>query len=220
MVETEKMIQKSVRNIYCVGRNYASFAEQMGNAMPEHPLIFMKPTHSLENMNGNTVSFYGNKGEVNCEAELVLHIGRPYEKGVNLNELVDKMTVGLDFTYREILNQVKDKGHPWTTAKGFPYSSTAGEFCSFSTEATQQHDFKLVINGETLQVGNVKNMIFSIQTIVDYVAENFGLGTGDLIYTGTPEGIGTLQDGDVLEVQWGEESLGSCKVALKQKENI
>ncbi|WP_446715618.1 fumarylacetoacetate hydrolase family protein [Bacillus sp. OTU530] len=215
-METEVTMRSTIRNIYCVGRNYASFADQMGNSMPEHPLIFMKPTHSLEKMDGASIEFYGDRGEVNCEAELVLHIGKPYEEGIHVDELVDKMTVGLDFTYREVLNAVKKKGQPWLPAKGFPSSSTVGRFLPFSMEMIQEQDFKLLINGETLQIGNVKNTIFSLQTVVDFIAKHFGLGPGDLIYTGTPEGIGILRDGDVLEVQWGEKSLGTSKVVLKR----
>ncbi|RAS83744.1 fumarylacetoacetate hydrolase [Priestia endophytica] len=208
-------MQQSFRNIYCVGRNYASFAEQMGNAMPEHPLIFMKPTHSVEKMNSNSLEFYGSRGEINCEAELVLHIGRTYEKGIQIEELVDKMTIGIDFTYRDVLNKVKKRGQPWLPAKGFPNSSAIGEFRSFTSDSVLQNDFKLRKNREILQVGNVKNMIFSLQTLIDFIAENFGLGAGDLIYTGTPEGIGTLQHNDSLEIMWGEETLGSCQILLK-----
>jgi fumarylpyruvate hydrolase len=214
--ETGELVKNSFRNIYCVGRNYALFADEMGNTMPESPIIFMKPTHSLEIMNGDYIQLYGNRGEVNCEAELVLHIGRSYEKGLYVNELVDKMTVGIDFTYREVLNEVKKKGQPWLAAKGFLGSSAIGEFRSFTSESILQHDFQLRKNGITLQVGNVKNMIFSLQTLIDFIAENYGLGGGDLIFTGTPGGIGKIQNNDVLEIQWGKDILGSCKIMLKQ----
>jgi fumarylpyruvate hydrolase len=208
------MIQKSFGNIYCVGRNYASFANEMGNAMPEKPIIFMKPTHSIEKMSGEYIPFYGDKGEFNCEVEIVLHIGRPYERGIYVNELIDKITLGIDFTYREVLNEVKKKGQPWLPAKGLLNTTAIGEFRSFTTEFLQQ-DFRLVQNGETLQVGNVKNMIFSLQTLVDFIAENYGLGEGDLIFTGTPEGIGKIQHNDFLVVQWGEDTLGYCKMLKK-----
>jgi 2-keto-4-pentenoate hydratase/2-oxohepta-3-ene-1,7-dioic acid hydratase in catechol pathway len=186
----------------------------MGNALSESPIIFVKPTHSLEPMNDNVISLSGKHGEVNCEAELVLHIGKEYERGIRVDELVDKFTIGIDFTYRAVLNEVKKKGQPWLAAKGFRSSCTIGDFREISSENALHHDFKLMKNGETLQVGNVKNMIYSLETLIEFVAENYGLGKGDLIYTGTPEGIGKLQHNDVLEIQSGEETLGSCQIAL------
>ncbi len=212
--ESNLVVYSNIRNIYCVGRNYASFAVEMGNKLSENPIVFVKPTHSLEPMNGNVVSLSGKHGEVNCEAELVLHIGKDYESGIQVNELVDKVTIGIDFTYRNVLNEVKQKGQPWLPAKGFRSSCTLGDFRAITGEKDLQHDFKLKKNGETLQVGNVKQMMFTLQTLIEFIAENYGLGKGDLIYTGTPEGIGKLQNNDTLEVLWGEESLGSCHIAL------
>lgn len=204
-----------IRNIYCVGRNYASFANEMGNALTEKPIIFIKPTHSLVPMNGNTLCLSGTHGEINCEAELVLHIGKQYEQGMRVEELIDQFTVGIDFTYRNTLNEVKKKGQPWLPAKGFKSSCTVGRFRDFSEEEIERSDFKMIKNGETLQIGNVKNMIFSLQTLVDFIAQNYGLGAGDLIYTGTPEGIGKLQQDDRIEIVWDEETIGSCKIELK-----
>jgi fumarylpyruvate hydrolase len=205
----------NVRNIYCVGRNYSSFAKEMGNTISESPIIFLKPTHSLEPMNGNDISLSAKQGEVNCEAEIVLHIGQDYVPGMRVEELVDQMTVGIDFTYRNILNEVKQKGQPWLPAKGFRGSCSVGEFRAVSSESDLTKDFKLIHNGETRQIGNVKQMIFALQTLIDFIADNYGLGTGDLIYTGTPEGIGTLQDQDTLEIHWDKELLGACRIRLK-----
>ncbi len=211
----ETLDNLKVRNIYCVGRNYYSFAKEMGNAISESPIIFLKPTHSLEPMNGSVIALSGKYGEVNGEAEIVLHMGKDYVPGIQVEELVDKMTIGIDFTYRNVLNEIKKKGQPWLPAKGFRSSCSIGEFREISGQSDLTKDFRLIKNGETLQIGNIKNMIFSLQTLIDYIALNFGLGTGDLIYTGTPEGIGTLQDHDHLEIQWGEEILGSCQIILK-----
>jgi len=209
------MDHRDVRNIYCVGRNYSSFAQEMGNKISETPIIFLKPTHSLEPMNGNEITLSGQYGEVNCEAEIVLHIGRDHKPGIRLVELVDQISVGIDFTYREVLNDVKKKGQPWLPAKGFRSSCTVGEFRQLNGEQDLTLDFKMMKNGETLQVGNLKNMIFPLQMLVDFIADQYGLGAGDLIYTGTPEGIGRLQSGDRLEIQWDDESLGTCSIQLK-----
>ncbi|WP_102349063.1 fumarylacetoacetate hydrolase family protein [Bacillus sp. Marseille-P3661] len=203
-----------IRNIYCVGRNYGSFAKEMGNKLTEQPIIFMKPTHSLKKVNAAKIKLDGTRGIVNGEAEIVLHIGRSFEKGIAFQDLVDKFTIGIDFTYREVLNSVKEKGQPWLPAKGFPGSSGVGEFKIFTNELLAQ-DFKLIQNGHILQVGNAQQMIFSLDNIIDFIGGNYGLRKGDLIYTGTPEGIATLQNGDTLEVQWGENSLGTCQITLK-----
>jgi fumarylpyruvate hydrolase len=209
------MDNRNVRNIYCVGRNYSSFAQEMGNKISDSPIIFQKPTHSLETMNGNEITLSGQYGEVNCEAELVLHIGRDHEPGIRVDELVDQITVGIDFTYREVLNDVKKKGQPWLPAKGFRSSCTVGDFRAYNGEQDLALEFKMIKNRKTLQVGHVKNMIFPLQTLVDFIADNYGLGAGDLIYTGTPEGIGKLQSGDLLEIKWGDEMLGTCSILLK-----
>lgn len=209
------MNNQDIRNIYAVGRNYSSFAKEMDNTLSQTPIVFLKPTHALESMTGNEITLSGQKGEVNAEAELVLHVGKNYEPGISFFDLVDQITVGIDFTYRETLNEVKKKGQPWLPAKGFISSCTVGEFRQCREEQDLSNDFHLIQNGKVLQVGNVKNMIFSLQSLVEFIAENFGLGAGDLIYTGTPEGIAKLQSGDVLEVRWGEESLGSCVILLK-----
>jgi 2-keto-4-pentenoate hydratase/2-oxohepta-3-ene-1,7-dioic acid hydratase in catechol pathway len=208
------MVQKSFGNVYCVGRNYVSFANEMGNLVTDRPIIFLKPTHSIEMMNGNDIPFNGDKGEFNCEAEIVLHIGRPYEKGIHVHELIDKITLGIDFTYREVLNEMKKEGKPWLPAKGLLGTTALGGFLLFSDKILEQ-DFKLVLNGETLQVGNVKNMIFPLQTLVNFIGENYGLGEGDLIFTGTPKGIGKINDNDSLLVQWGKQTVGACKMLKK-----
>ncbi|KIL35812.1 fumarylacetoacetate hydrolase [Cohnella kolymensis] len=209
------MENPNVRNIYCVGRNYSSFAKEMGNKVSETPIIFLKPTHSLVSMTGNVIELAGSVGEVNCEAEIVLHIGRDFQPGIQIDDLVNQFTVGLDFTYRELLNDVKKKGQPWMPAKGFRNSSLIGKFHTFKSESVKANDFKLLQNGEVLQVGNVRDMVFSLQTLVDFIGERYGLGQGDLIYTGTPEGIAKLQHQDTLEIQWGAENIGSCRVSLK-----
>jgi len=208
------MIQKLFGNVYCVGRNYVSFANEMGNLVTEKPIIFLKPTHSIEMLEGKDIPFYGDKGEFNCEAEIVIKIGRPYEKGIRVNELIDKITLGIDFTYREVLNEMKKEGKPWLPAKGVLGATALGEFLPFSNSILDQ-DFKLVQNGKTLQVGNAKNMIFPFQTLVEFIGENYGLGEGDLIFTGTPKGIGKIGHKDTLFVQWGECILGSCKMIKK-----
>lgn len=208
-------IQASVKNIYCVGRNYISFAEQMGNNLPSEPLIFLKPTHSLRLMDGSVLTI-SHDGEVNAEAELVFQVGTRYQPGMKAKDVLSKMTVGLDLTYRDILNAVKEQGKPWLKAKGFPNSSAIGTWLPFDGKRLSRTAFQLKQKGELRQQGEIARKIFPIQTVIDFLGVNYGLGEGDLIYTGTPKGIVTLSDGDELEVLLGGESLGTSRVNLKR----
>lgn len=205
-----------IRNIYCVGRNYRLHAEELGNAVPTSPFLFSKPTHALVEANGQLIELPGNKGEVHYETELVLHVARPYEPGMKIEEAVDRMALGIDFTLRDLQSELKKKGHPWLKAKGFPNSAVLTSFHPFlGMIACQENDFSLVKNGETVQQGNTRDMLFDMQTIVEFTAEHFGLGSGDIIYTGTPAGVGPVADGDKLELLFGTERWGECVISLK-----
>lgn len=210
MINMEK-----TRNIYCVGRNYVEHVKELHNKIPDKPMLFSKPTHSLVMAEGQSIRLPGESGEVHFEAELVLHIGQAYEKGISVDELVDLMTIGIDFTLRDVQNELKRKGHPWLLAKGFLNSAVIGPFFSFpGEEACKQIDFSLSRNDRLVQQGNIKNLIFDLQTLIDYTAEHFGLGQGDLIFTGTPEGVGPALNGDHFFMQWGEEAIGSFHVRM------
>ena len=102
----------SIGNVYCVGRNYGLHAAELGNGVPEKPMIFTKPTHSLVPMEGQIINVPGDMGDLHYEGELVLHIGKSYEKGRAVDQLVDKMALGIDFTLRDVQNQIKKNGHP------------------------------------------------------------------------------------------------------------
>lgn len=205
----------SIRNIYCVGRNYLLHAKELNNEVPTSPFLFAKPTHALVEANGQEISLPANRGSVHFEAELVLHIGKPYEKGIKVDELVDKMALGIDFTLRDVQSELKKKGYPWLLAKGFPNSGVLTKFIPFpGAEELKKIDFTLRKNGEEVQRGNIKNLIFDLQTVVDFSAEHFGLGEGDIIFTGTPEGVGPVSDGDRMSLQWGDEVLGDCTLKL------
>jgi fumarylpyruvate hydrolase len=205
----------TIRNVYCVGRNYALHAAELGNAVPESPMIFMKPSHALVEMKGQSIQLPSDKGEVHYEAELVIHIGKAYEKGIHVDDLVDAFAFGIDFTLRDVQSELKKKGHPWLAAKGFLQSAPVGPFFPFISEDTlKNQDFSLFINEIEVQRGNIKSMIFDLQAIVDFCAANYGLGKGDLIYTGTPAGVGKVNNGDILRLQWGDEQAGVCKIQL------
>jgi fumarylpyruvate hydrolase len=205
----------TIRNVYCVGRNYALHAAELGNAVPESPMIFMKPSHAIVEMKGQGIQLPVGKGEVHYEAELVLHIGKAYEKGIQVDDLVDCFAFGIDFTLRDVQNDLKKKGYPWLAAKGFLQSAPLGPFFPFTGEQSlKNQDFSLFINEIEVQRGNISAMIFDLQAIVDFCGENYGLGVGDVIYTGTPAGVGSVVNGDILRLQWGEEPAGICRIEL------
>ncbi|MZP28629.1 FAA hydrolase family protein [Heliobacterium undosum] len=210
---------KDIRNIYCVGRNFPLHAAELGNAIPERPLIFSKPTHALALMDGNTLHLPGTKGSLHFEAELVLRIDRPYRKGSAADMLIGAMALGIDFTLRDQQEELKRKGRPWLEAKGFPNSAALTPFIPFpGVAALAAEDFTLTRNGVETQRGNVRDMLFNVQEIIDFCAESFGIGPGDIIFTGTPAGVGPVTSGDTFHLYWGKRCLGHCSVCLDHPE--
>jgi 2-keto-4-pentenoate hydratase/2-oxohepta-3-ene-1,7-dioic acid hydratase in catechol pathway len=157
----------------------------------------------------------GDSGSVHFETELVIRIGNSYEKGMKADELIDAIAVGIDFTLRDVQDELKQKGYPWLLAKGFQNSAVLSRFIDFpGVEECKKINFALIKNGEQAQVGNINNMIFDFQTIIDFTAENFGLGEGDIIFTGTPQGVGAISEGDHLSLVLDNKVLGSCTIKL------
>jgi fumarylpyruvate hydrolase len=205
----------TIKNIYCVGRNYALHAKELNNEVPTSPFLFSKPTHALATAAGQDIVLPGDRGTVHFETELVIRIKRPYEKGIKVDDLVDGMALGIDFTLRDVQSELKKKGHPWLLAKGFPNSAVLTQFIDFKgVDELKKVDFILRKNGQQVQRGNIQNMIFDLQTIVDFSALHFGLSEGDIIFTGTPEGVGQVVDGDHMSLLWGDEILGDCTIRL------
>jgi fumarylpyruvate hydrolase len=204
-----------VNNIYCVGRNYAAHAKELQNEVPTSPMLFSKPTHALVEAAGQEISLPSNRGSIHFETEIVIMMGKPYEKGMKVEDIVQSMAIGIDFTLRDVQSELKKKGHPWLLAKGFPNSAIVSKFVPFpGIEEMKKIDFSLIKNEEKVQQGNIKNMLFDLQTVIDFTALNFGLGEGDLIFTGTPEGVGPVNDNDHLTLLWGNSILGECFIKL------
>lgn len=205
-----------IKNVYCVGRNYRLHAAELGNDVPEEPMFFLKPGHALLPMDGGTLELPANRGEIHYEAELVLHISRPYEPGIKADEMIDSIALGLDLTLRDVQSTLKRKGHPWLAAKGFKASAPIGAFRPYpGMDSLQVTPFHLLKNGVTVQSGQASEMIFDIQQIIDYCGNHYGLDADDLIYTGTPAGVGALADGDRLELFWDNEPSGSLRIEMK-----
>lgn len=203
----------AVNNIYCVGRNYKMHAEELGNKVPAEPLIFLKPSHAAVDLDKAVIRLPQGVGLIHYEGELVLRIARDYEPGKTVEDLVDVMALGLDFTLRDIHNDLQKKGLPWTPAKGFKNAAPLTPYIAFpEQEELEATDFTVRKNGEEVQRGNVRNMIFSLQTIIDFIGSRYGLGKDDIIFTGTPAGVGPVVPGDSFELYFGDRLMGSCLI--------
>lgn len=204
--------------IFCVGRNYGAHAEELGNAIPENPVIFSKPETALLK---NDEPFYlpDFSNDVHYEVELVLKIcktGKKIEENFAHNYF-NEIGLGIDFTARDLQSQLKSKGLPWELSKAFDGSAPIGNFISIdklvgSVEVEKDINFSLKKNDETVQYGNSKDMIFSFEKIISFVSNYFTLKVGDLIFTGTPAGVGKVNIGDKLEGFIGNDLMLTCEV--------
>lgn len=200
--------------IFCIGRNYAEHAKELNNALPAEPVIFCKPETALLR---KKEAFYlpDFSQDVHHELELVLRICR---NGKNIEErfahrYYDQVTVGIDFTARDLQQKQKEKGLPWEIAKAFDGSAPLGELKPLATlPDTKQIHFRLLKNGHKVQDGNSSDMIFHFDQIVSYLSRFFTLKTGDLVYTGTPAGVGPVKAGDLLQGFLEGELLLECQV--------
>ncbi len=187
--------------IFCVGRNYADHAKELGNAVPEEPVIFMKPKSAL--LQSNAPFFYPEfSNELHYEVELVLHICKngKYIPERQANKFYNKLSVGIDFTARDIQAELKKKGLPWEKAKAWDNSAVVGKWIDITPDNSKNPiNFSLLNNTELVQVGNSKDMIFSFDFIVSHISNYFSLNIGDLVFTGTPAGVGECVVGDKLE---------------------
>jgi acylpyruvate hydrolase len=194
--------------IICIGRNYAEHAKEMKSELPKEPLFFMKPDTAL--ILKNQPFFLPDfSNEIHHEVELVLKINRV---GKNIEErfahkYYNEIGIGIDFTARDLQAKCKEKGQPWEMAKAFDGSAPLGGFIPKTSFALNEIAFHLNINGKTVQKGNSKDLIFSFDRIIAYVSRFVTLKKGDLIFTGTPEGVGPVKTNDRLEAYIGEEKL-------------
>lgn len=197
-----KQIVASPR-LFCIGRNYAAHAAEMNSAVPRVPMVFLKPSTAIVR-GGGAVLLPAISREVHHEVELVAVIGK---QGKDIQEedalgYVEAYAVGLDMTARDIQAAAKQKGHPWTVAKGFDTFAPLGQLIPATAIADpQQLSIQLRVNGEIRQHGHTSDMIFPVARLIAYCSSIFTLLPGDLIYTGTPEGVGPVNEGDVLEAE-------------------
>jgi 2-keto-4-pentenoate hydratase/2-oxohepta-3-ene-1,7-dioic acid hydratase in catechol pathway len=200
--------------IFCVGRNYVDHAKELNNAVPSEPVIFMKPPTALLR-NGNPFYIPDISDDIHYEAELIVKIsknGKHIDKEFARN-YYDEITLGIDFTARDIQADLKKKGLPWELAKGFDFSAGVGTWIPFISEMKNSEiDFRLDVNKNTVQHGNSRDMIFPTDDLIVFISRYFKIQKGDLIYTGTPAGVGKVSAGDVLEGYIGDVKLFYCEI--------
>lgn len=201
-------------SIFCIGRNYVAHAMELGNEVPTSPVIFMKPSTALLKQ-GAQLNIPHFTKDLHYEAELVLRVSKIATKvsNVNLMDYCDAITVGIDFTARDVQNDLKAKGLPWEKAKAFDDSAVVGNWLPISTTMLAQPiHYSMTQNGQTVQVGDTTLMIYGLSKIVESISEYFTLYPGDLIYTGTPAGVGPTKMGDVFDGYFEANHVFSVKV--------
>jgi 2-keto-4-pentenoate hydratase/2-oxohepta-3-ene-1,7-dioic acid hydratase in catechol pathway len=200
--------------IFCVGRNYSDHAKELGNAVPDEPVIFMKPKSAL--LQPHTPFYYPEfTNELHYECELVLRISKngKYIQEKFASKYYDAVSVGIDFTARDIQDELKSKGLPWEKAKAWDNSAVVGKWIPLTNIKNKKEiNFSLKKNKEVVQEGNSLDMIFDFDYIVSHISNFFSVNIGDLIFTGTPKGVGEIVVGDELEGFIDQESLLSLEV--------
>lgn len=182
--------------IICIGRNYVAHAHELDNEVPTTPVVFMKPSTSIL-VEGEAFKIPDFSSNIHYECELVLKVGK---KGHNIPErealkYISQIGLGLDLTARDLQDHQKQKGLPWEIAKSFDGSTVLGTFIPFESTKMEEYEFEFKKGTKVLQKGNPQMMIFTFQEIIAYVSQFFTLEEGDLIFTGTPEGVGKIEEG-------------------------
>jgi len=189
--------------IFCIGRNYAEHVQELANAIPEKPVIFIKPATCLIGP-GEKIHFPKHGKELHHEVEIVVKIGsegRVVRDEVALS-FVSAITVGLDLTLRDVQADLKKKGLPWEIAKAFEQSAPIGDFVPYDKSVDLNNiSFGCKVNGIERQKGNSRDMMFNIPRLLVELSKIWELRPGDLIFTGTPSGIGPLKVGDSIEIE-------------------
>ncbi|MBM3918879.1 MAG: fumarylacetoacetate hydrolase family protein [Sphingomonadales bacterium] len=200
--------------IICIGRNYAEHARELNNEVPAEPIVFMKPESALIR-DGKPFFLPDHPRDVHHELEIVLRVGR---NGKHIAErfastYIDRIGLGIDFTARTLQSELKSRGLPWELAKGFDGSAILGDWLTPEELGWPRLlSLRLEVNGEIRQSGDTGQLLFSFERIISFVSRYFTLKTGDLIYTGTPAGVGPVQRGDRLQGYLNERLMLQCKV--------
>lgn len=200
--------------IICIGRNYIEHAKELNNPVPSEPVFFMKPESSI--VRNNFPFFYPEfSKDIQYEAEIVLHICKvgKYIQERYANTYYDEIGTGIDFTARDLQQKCKEKGLPWEMAKAFDGSAPISEFIPKESFASLDDlKIRLDLNEKTVQDGSSKDMIFTFDKIIAYISQFLTLKIGDLIFTGTPAGVGPVKINDRLEVFLANQKMMDFKI--------
>ena len=199
--------------IICIGRNYAEHARELGNEVPENPVIFMKPdTAVLKKVSDFYIPEFSE--DIHYELEVVLKIskGGKYIQEEKAGNYFEDIALGIDFTARDLQSKLKEKGLPWELAKGFDGSAVISDFYKKENYDLKNLQFSLLKNKEEVQNGNTSLMLFSPEKIIAFVSQYFTLKTGDLIFTGTPKGVGKVAENDILEAYLEERKVLDLRI--------
>jgi 2-keto-4-pentenoate hydratase/2-oxohepta-3-ene-1,7-dioic acid hydratase in catechol pathway len=187
--------------IFCVGRNYVEHVKELGNDVPDEPVIFMKPKSAL--LQNHTPFYYPEfTNELNFECELVLRICKngKYIQEKHAGNYYNGITAGIDFTARDIQTRLKEKGLPWEKAKAFDNSAAVGKFIDITPQLNKKNiNFSFKLNSQVMQKANSGDMIFNFDSLIAHISNYFSINIGDLIFTGSPAGVGECVVGDELE---------------------
>lgn len=186
--------------IFCIGRNYAEHAKELNNPLPANPIIFMKPPTAL--LLDNKPFYHPDfSNDIHYELEIVLKVAKNGKcvQPQFARDYYNEIALGIDFTARDLQENCKQKGHPWEIAKAFDHSAVLSDFYPLSSYNKENIEFELKVNGVSRQRGRSEDMIFDFDALVVYISRFFTLQKGDLIYTGTPSGVGKVSIGDTLE---------------------
>lgn len=200
--------EAQIANIYCIGQNYVLHNKEMGTAPHGDIVVFMKPTSSIIN-SGEEVIIPSISDNMHHELEMVIAIGKDAyniepEQAI---EYIAGVGLGIDLTLRDVQKKAKDKGQPWATAKGFYTSAPISQFIPIAEVKDFIFSLSLKVNGEVRQNGTTADMMHSTEDLVSYISKIFSLQKGDLIFTGTPEGVNRLVSGDLVQAELGGEQV-------------
>lgn len=199
--------------IICIGRNYIDHALELNNPVPKDPLMFMKPSTALLS-DGKPFYHPDFSNNIHYELEVVLKIcknGKAIKESF-ASDYYDEVGLGIDFTARDLQDECKEKGHPWEIAKSFDHSAVIGSFMSKDTLDMSSIQFQMLKNGTVVQNGNTADLIFTFDKLISHISHYFTLQKGDLIYTGTPAGVGKIAIGDHYEGILGNSKVLDCKI--------
>ena len=200
--------------IICIGRNYGAHAKELQNAVPDEPIVFMKPPTALL-INNKPLYYPSFTNDLHYEVEVIIKIGKNgrHIEPQFASDYIEEIGLGIDFTARDIQNELKKKGLPWEKAKAWDNSAVVGKWKTLDTTIDNGNiNFSMTKNGEVVQKGNSNQMIHDFNKIIAHISNYFSLNIGDMIFTGTPAGVGEVVVGEELEGFLENESLFKIKV--------